>query len=201
MVENEIRWAAAQCDVIAARLRDLLDPEPEMQMYSQRDPRWRSVEYAGGVTFGSAGCYVTCVAMIASLAGYTDSPPDVASELRQAHCFQSAYLNRPDRIPDAYPDLKWDGVIDWRRRPADLARLSQELEDGPVIIEVEFRPGGVQPPIDQHFVIAEAFTSGGGDLMIADPWDGSATRLLERYALSSWELSRAIYGARLLRVA
>ncbi len=196
---DEIRWAAAQCDIVATRLRDLLEPEPAMQMYSQRDPRWRNVEYAPGTTLGSAGCYITCVAMIASLAGYDDDPRDVSIALRQVDALQGAYLNHPARIPEAYPDLRWDGIIDWRNRPADLVRLRQELDEGPVIIEVEFVPGGAQPPGDQHFVVAEEFAPGERDLLIADPWDGAATRLLERYALGYWDLSRAIYGARLLR--
>jgi len=47
-------------------------PEPSVVMtaYSQKDPRWRNIVFAGGKTLGAAGCYVTCVAMIASLAGY-----------------------------------------------------------------------------------------------------------------------------------
>ena len=57
---------------------------PSLMLYSQRDPRWRNEVYAGGLTFAAAGCYVTCVAMIASLAGYDDDPLEVARKLREA---------------------------------------------------------------------------------------------------------------------
>jgi hypothetical protein len=174
--------------------------ESEMMLYSQRDPRWRSQVYADSATFENAGCYVVCVAMIASLAGYEDEPPAVAQKLRDAKCFSGTLLNYPNRIPNAYPLLRWDGVIDWRTKPADIEKLRQELERGPVILEVDCHPGGTPPPTDQHFVIAEQFTVDGKDLMIADPWDGTRTRLLERYALASWDLARTVFGARLLRV-
>ena len=80
---------------------------------------------------------------------------------------------------------------------ADLATLDHMLAHwGPQIIETEFRPGGDRPPADQHFVLALAFTFGRGDLIIIDPWDGAQTHLLERYALDSWDLARAIFGVR-----
>jgi hypothetical protein len=138
--------------------------------------------------------------MIASVAGYTDDPRQVAAKLGRAQCFSGAYLSRPDNIPEAYPRLRWDGLLDWRHKPADMDRLRNELGDGPVIVEVEFRPGGVQPPHDQHFVVVERFASDNRDLWIVDPWDGSATKLLERYAMEHWDLPRAVYGARLLKV-
>ena len=178
-------------------------PEPSIMMtaYSQNDPRWKDVVYAGGLTFGAAGCYVTCVAMIASLAGYTDTPPEFAAKLREVGAFVGALLSRPDKIPDAYPLLRYDGTVNWRNVPADLGILQDELNVGPVIVEVEFVPGGAQPPDDQHFVVAEMFSADGGDLVVADPWTGTRIKLLEKYAKVGWGLARALYGMRLLRVA
>jgi len=200
-LRGDVVVAVGQLRALADRLEDAVmdKDESSMTLYSQRDARWRDTVYAGGMTFGKAGCYVTCVAMLASLAGYADEPPEVARRLAQAGCFAGAQLSFPQRIPQAYPLLVWEGRRDWRNWPADLDWLRQQLDDGPVILEVEFVPGGAQPPDDQHFVVAEAFTLKGDDLLIADPWDGSATRLLERYALEHWDLARAIYGARLLR--
>jgi len=176
-------------------------PSPEMTLYSQRDPRWKDEFYAGGLTFGQAGCYVCCVALIASLAGYDYGPPTMAEILREAECFAGGQLLWPERVTALLLYLRWDGRADWRDVPADLERLARELEQGPVIIETEFRPGGDMPPQDQHFVVAEEFTASGDDLLIADPWDGTYTRLLERYALNHWDVARAVYGMRLLRVA
>lgn len=187
-------------DGLATVERLLAETPLTMTLYSQRDPRWRDVVYAGSKTFGAAGCYVTCVTMIASLAGYTDDPLRVAVKLREAGCFTGAELLYLARIPKAYPLLACDGILDWRGRPADLIHLRQELEKGPVILEVDAHPGGTPPPADAHFVIAESFTADGKDLNIADPWDGIRCQLLQRYALKSWDLGKAVYGARLLRV-
>lgn len=184
---------------LANRLEQNLTPTA-LTPYSQRDPRWRDCEYAPGYTLGRYGCYITCVTMLASLAGYTDTPPQAAANLKHAKAITGSYLKYPERIPTVYPNLKWSGSLDWRDKPADLPRLKQELESGPVIIEVEFRPGGTAPPIDQHFVLAKSFTADEHDLLIIDPWDGATTRLLERYALDHWDLARTIYGARLLKV-
>ena len=181
-------------------ITDMLLTPVHLTAYSQRDPRWRDKIYAGDVTFGQAGCYVTCVAMIASGAGYIDTPPKVAENLRKAGCFSGAFLSHPDRIPDMYPLLKWDGRRDWRNTPADLNFLSDYLKSHCTILEVEFRPGGAMPPEDQHFVVALRFTDDGEDLIILDPWDGAETRLLRRYAQKHWNLERAIYGMRMLRI-
>ncbi|HUW10763.1 MAG TPA: C39 family peptidase, partial [Anaerolineae bacterium] len=186
-------------DLLDTGLDEIADEEPQpptLTLYSQRDPRWRDLEYTADWTFGEAGCLVVCVAMVGSYFGIADEPPEVARRLDAAGCFCDGCLSYPDRIP--YPQLAWGGRVDWRDIPADLDRLARELEDKPVIVEVEFNPGGAIPPKDQHFVVAEGFTPDGLDLLIADPRDGAATRLLERYALGHWSLERSVYGLRLL---
>jgi len=171
--------------------------EPSVTLYSQRDPAWRDLVYAGGLTFAAAGCYVTTVAMVLGLAGYEDDPPVVAAKLREAGCFSGALLTRPDRIPTAYPLMRYDGTTQWHKVAAGLEKFEIELSKGPVIIEVDFVPPTAK--FNQHFVVAERFTSDGKDLMIADPWDGTRTQLLQRYAQDHWSLERALYGMRLLR--
>ena len=193
-------------DLIAALEQVLPDyaPPPALTPYSQRDPLWRDYEYAHNyippATLGRYGCYITCVAMLASLAGYDDTPPQVAAKLTAARAFTGSQLDHPERVTAAYPRLKWIESVNWRAKPADLARLSRELTAGPVILEVEFKPGGATPPTDQHFVLAQGLTPDGCDLHIIDPWDGASTNLLERYALDNWNLARAIYGARIFKV-
>jgi len=170
-------------------------PEQRITHYSQRDPRWRDVEYAGGLTFGAAGCYVTCVAMVLSLAGYTDTPPEVASKLHYVGAFVGANLSNAYRIPDAYPLTVWDGRHDWDG-PADVDVVRAELARGPTILEVDYNETTATQ--EQHFVVAVGLV--GDDIEIVDPWDGATTRLMERYALDHWDLARAVYGLRLLRV-
>ena len=199
----EVQWAVEQICEIAERLGRAIEaeqaPPPAMVLYSQRNPLWRDLVYSGGSRFGTAGCYVVCVAMIASLAGYTDEPPEVARKLREAQAFSLGNLSYPARIPTAYPRLAWAGSVDWRNGPADLARLRAELERGPVILEVDCHPGGTPPPADAHFCIAEGFTGDGADLNIVDPWDGTRAKMLQRYALKTWDLRHAVWGMRLLR--
>jgi len=178
---------------------------PSLKRYSQRDPRWANYVLAeeGGIryTIGSVGCYITCVAMVASLAGYTDTPPEVAEKLRAVGALDGRWLSRPHLIPKAYPRLTFHGIRDWRTRPADIREIRQWLDIAPLILEVEFRPGGPPPPHDQHFVLALRFTDDGEDLIIVDPWDGEEARLLRRYAKPLWDLTRAIYGARIVMPA
>lgn len=166
-------------------------------LYSQRDPRWRNEIYAGNLTFSQAGCYVTCVAMIASLAGYSDDPPEVARKLREAKIFSGALLARPDKIPEIYPRLHYGGTLRWHKVPADMEKFKKELAEGVTIVEVDFRPPTTK--LDQHFVVVERFTADSKDLVICDPWSGSRTKLLEQYAQDHWDLKRALYGMRLLR--
>ena len=185
-----------------ARLKALVAAEPlEMTRYSQRDPRWRNVVYGGGKTFGQTGCYAVGVTMLASLAGYDLTPPQLVAALQSVGVFSGAELSYPGRVTSALPNLLWIGRRDWRTSAADLGYMRAMLELGPFLVETEFVPGGAQPPADQHFVVAEAFTEDGADLVITDPWDGVQTHLLERYALDHWDLARAIYGARVFQVA
>lgn len=178
--------------------------QPPMTLYSQRDPRWSNLVYAGGETFGGAGCFTCCVAMIASLAGSVEDPPQVSEELQRVGCFSGAYLNRPELIPQAYPGLRYDGTHLWHKTHADIDLFFAELRKGPVITEVDFRP--TTKEFNQHFVIALEWNEEKDDLLIADPWDGQECYLLERYRLVWYSLGTvkpfesAICGMRLLRV-
>jgi hypothetical protein len=173
----------------------------EMTLYSMRDPRWRHLCYHGTWTFGAFGCYTVGACMIASLAGYTDDPPTFARKIAQAGAFEGGELLWPGKIADVYPKLEYAGRLNWINRPLtddELDRFKTELDKGPMLLQVDFYPGGALNP---HFVVAEQLTPDETDVCIADPWDGTCTRLLERYASAHWDLKRALYGARLLRPA
>jgi hypothetical protein len=199
------------------------DPEPEAQeniepnwqdigRYSQNDPRWKDLAYAGGTSFGSAGCFVVCVAMLAQ-ASEPDAlltPPEVARALRDAGAFQGNLLSNPQYIPSAFPNLTIDsletrGAIHYRDKAADMEYISAELEDGPLIAEVAFDPrrkvfDGVS--WNQHFVLIVSVDLEADTAMIADPWDGELKELTaSRYALAGWKASRIITGLRLVRLA
>lgn len=173
--------------------------------YSQRDPDYRNEFFAGGLAFETDGCYVCTAADILASAGYEDTPPQVAAKLRAAGCFSGANLSSPDLIPEAYPRVEYhgpvyvgrDGPLRWHHGDADMARVWAELEQGPVIAEVNF--AWPTQYFNQHFVVLVEPTMDRADVWIHDPWDGSRVRLLQKYAGESWDLARTIYGLRLLR--
>ena len=177
--------------------------------YSQRDPRWASLVYAGGTTFGASGCLVVSIAMLVSLA-YAEriEPPEVAAGLRAAGCFSGNLLSNPAKIPAAFPRLTWDGVLHYRDRPADMAVVAREIAaNGATIAEVAFDPAHPVTWVDaagvthfnQHFVVLTRVVD--NDCEIADPWTGALTLLTEsRYYLNVWpkRASRVITGLRLV---
>jgi hypothetical protein len=174
-------------------------PPREMTLYSQNDPRWTLQEYAAGTTFGEAGCYVCCVAMVASLTGSLDGPPVIAKALHNANCFDGNLLTRPENIPDACPGLGYYGTYRWHDVAADMDIVYDNLRRGPVIMEVDFEPGG---EFNQHFVVATEWNEETGDIKIADPWNGEYKMLPAAYSpvYGGWSLGRAIYGLRCLRL-
>jgi len=188
-------------------IEPIVPTTPQMTLYSQNDPRWKYKEYAPGYTFGAAGCYVTCVAMVASLTGSIEEPPQVADELRRVGCFNAEapeLLSKPNKIPEAYPGLGFYGWYDWHKTAADTALFFAELAKGPVFTEVDFRP--TTKEFNQHVVVALEWDEAKNDLVIADPWDGTRCYLLERYKLVWYSLGderpfeSAICGMRLLRL-
>jgi hypothetical protein len=193
----------AQADTISD-YADLIDgyagdpPARRLWNWSQRDPIYRNEIFAGYLRFETDGCYVCSVSDIVTLAGYEDNPVEVARKLNLHHCFDGALLTHPERIPHAYPLLEYGGTHRWHHGDADMDVVWSELERGPVIAEVDFQ--WRTQALNQHFVALVEPTTDRLDAWIHDPWDGSVVRLLQKYAWESWDLARAIYGLRLLRI-
>jgi hypothetical protein len=172
--------------------------------YSQNDPRWAGQVYAGATTFETAGCYVVCVAMLATFAGYLDEPPDTAAKMRKARCFNGAMLSYPDRIPRAYERLDWPPGA-YYNRTGDRVSLEAwgKIVDhinmiGPLILKVDYRPGNYV--FQSHFVLAVEVIDGGQNLGLIDPIDGQYATLLARYANPrDWIAQQAVFGYRGLR--
>jgi hypothetical protein len=180
-------------------------PARSLVVYSQNDPKWANVPYAreGGLTFAKAGCLVTCITMIASLA-YDDppKPTEVAAKLAKAGAFVGDLLSNPSKIGEALPALEWAGVLHWRDHPADIEALERELRSyRATIAEVKWDPS--KPLVtgdkwNQHFITVTRFTE-DADCIIADPWDGQTKQLsASRYWCGS--VQKTLYGLRLVRV-
>ncbi len=165
--------------------------------YSQNDARWKNLAYSGDATFGTNGCLVTCVAMLAGV-----KPPETAQRLRAAGAFNGAYLSNPQQIPEALPQLDYAGYRHWRDagQTADLNLLRQELiAHGATICEVRWNPSAGGPvPDNQHFVVVESIAV--DDATIIDPWDGQRKLLrASRYCLPHETVAQALTGVRLIR--
>jgi len=132
-----VRWGCVDylCTLVPEAGPDP-DPAPvRVTAYSQNDERWALQYYAGGVTFGKAGCLVVAVSMIASLA-YAEPmlPPVVARSLRLAGAFEGALLSHPARIPGRWACCSGAGrstggmnrrtLTSWRARSRRMARRS-----------------------------------------------------------------------------
>lgn len=171
--------------------------------YSQNDPRWAGQVYAGGTTFASAGCYVVCVSMLATFAGYADTPPQTAARMRSAGCFSGNMLSYPQRIPTAYPKLEWPPDAYFNREGDRLKKetwfsIGPMLMRGPLILKVDYKPENYK--FNMHFILATG-AIGDADLEIVDPIDGQRSTLLERYGgARGWSARQAIFGYRGLRV-
>lgn len=182
-----------------------LESQSSIIPYSQNDPRWAGGVYGDGVlTFAQAGCYVTCVAMLNTLTGSTDTPDQVAVKMREVKCFSGEMLSIPQNIPHAYPLLEWPAGAYWNRDGALVSHSEMDvikvkiLTDGPLILKVDYKPENAV--FNMHFVLAIGLMD-DDDLVILDPIDGQESTLLERYGRTrGWTIGQAIFGYRGLRV-
>jgi len=179
----------------------------ELVAYSQNNPEWRNVTYAGNLTFRQAGCLVCCIASkYSEVSPDCHCPPQVAERLREAGAFSGGFLNHPSRIPDALPGLDWQGAIHWRKVPADIGLLAELVSiHGPIIAEVLWNPdlalcylgADGRTKWNQHFVVVVAVDNMCVHIM--NPWDGKFKPLIDsRHMLPEWDAARGIYGLRLV---
>jgi hypothetical protein len=121
---------------------------------------------------------------------YTSLTPKTLNDyLRNNSGYTNGNLIYWAKVSGLIPELQFRDYKKWQNIEADLPHIISELEKHPVILQVDFRPGGA---LDTHFVLALRYTD--NDIDIIDPWDGSQTKLLRRYALADWNLKRAIYA-------
>lgn len=157
-----------------------------IRYYSQRDPQWAAEHYglpqaAAQSTIGAYGCGITAIAQKLTQLGFQTTPPEVQRALAAGRGFKpSGTFNYIDwvRVPLIYPQLAYHGREDYPNRPLPLRILemiySRLLRNEPVVIYVD--ASRYERGLQQHFVLAIS-TLESGDLIVANPWTGTAQTL------------------------
>jgi len=169
------------------------DTPSKIEPLAQIDPRWRAIKLGlSNYTIGAQGCALTCAAMVCRQLDTTLHPDVLQNLLKPAGGFWRANLNWA-AIPRVVDGIVFDGITNWKDDPADIPAVIDHLLDHPLILWIDYRPGGDQ---QSHFVLGLEYLPEFNDILIADPVDGYTGRLLLRYGLPNWALERAIYGMR-----
>lgn len=156
--------------------------------YSQRDDRWKN-DIMVTATIGGQGCAITACAMLGSQYNTLITPKSFNAFLKNNNGYTPDNCVYWAKLGEIVPELKFTDYYKWQDIKANLPLVLEELAKHPVILQVDFRPGG---ELDTHFVLA--LSSDGKDVDIIDPWDGAKTKLLQRYAKDDWDLERAVYA-------
>lgn len=179
------------------------EPEPDPRRaiaYSQRDERWARVPLGrSSYTMYGAGCAVTDVAIIGTLADPSFTPLDMVTWLNANGGFTSGGLLYWAKAAEAVPGLDFVDYYVWRQVPADIAKLKEALAHNPQVIQVDFKPSTAA--LDTHFVVALGMTEDETDVNIIDPWTAGRGTLLGLYAAAGWDLRRAVYAMAEFRLA
>lgn len=121
-----------------------------MNIFSQRDTRWKNITLGTKGTIGEYGCTITCIAMILG------TTPDVVNErIKSVNGYADGNLVIWAKLEEAFPGIKIKRV--WTYDNADvLANVPN------VLVEVDGKPiGGYR-----HWVVFI------GNKKLIDPWDG-----------------------------
>jgi len=164
-----------------------------VKKFSQRDSKW-SAEKLGtsGVTIGSYGCALTCMAMLECYYGFDTDP----LQLNQLFIDKGVYANRNligwYNIQNVNEYVKLTDWIHCEATPAPLKKIDEELNVGrPVICDVDTNP--MEPGEQMHFVVITGKTD-DGHYIINDPWTGEEYFFDAKYG----EPAKGIFGMRLI---
>jgi len=195
---QRVKKVAGELEVIAAEISQCHDGRPTpVFSFAQVDPLWSAIKLgnSGGYTIGSAGCALTCAAMVVSQVDPVITPATLQTELLRVNGFSGPYLAW-EALPVLYPQLTFAGIVNYPG-PADMEAVREALFRGPVVLWVDFNPNTNKQ--ETHFVLGVKMV--GDDITIIDPIDGYTGDLLMRYgARRKWTLARAIYGLRALQL-
>lgn len=151
--------------------------------YSQNDPQWQNTALGSDSsdpsnpnygTIGKFGCYVTAIANVCQWAGFDQNPAQVNTFCEQNGLFVSGdLLNRNDVPILLCPNLQFVGFTEWSG-PTPMEFFA-DASDPNIAYIVRIKT----PTVPTHFSMVYS-TTGMGDLVIDDSWDG-VRKLLSHY--------------------
>ncbi len=158
------------------------------QPLSQRDPRWKDVPLGfggNGITIGSDGCLLTCLAMVANGLGFQETPATLNDKLKALGSgigFSGALLVFGG-VGQALPGMELKSSVRCPNVAAPIMDINATLDAGkPVIVELDQSP---LPGFQNHWVVL--YARQGGDYLILDPWPVppmAGVSLLQRYGFA-----------------
>lgn len=165
----------------------------DLPVFSQNDPRWKEIKLGtSNLSIGYQGCLLTSMAMLCRYFGKDTDPQRLNRALIDNNGYANGNLYKwYDGVPKIYNDIKCVKIVDTSAAAvtaAQFAEIDSELEaKRPVVIEVDFVPGG-RP--DMHFVVI--VDGKNGEYTIADPWNGTVTNL-RKYGEPEVTISRYVF--------
>lgn len=172
------------CDTLEATLSAMRDRvfadveleggDPNVTLYSQRDPRWASDKLGtSATTIGGYGCLMTCAASVLTDAGTVMDPAALNVWLKVNGGYTSGNHFVFASI-DKLNTVKFVNIIDCANVPAPIIALDEAIANGDyVIVKVDFDPATMQ--VEEHWVRY----IGAGQMM--DPWRGDIAPIVPRF--------------------
>jgi len=158
--------------------------------FSQRNPLWASDKMLpSACTVGASGCAMTAATSLASMLDRSLTPKIMNDWLSRDGGYLSDGRLMWTKVAERVDGMKYIWYHVWPVG-ADLIGLTAMLEKAPVVIKVDFYPGGT---IQSHFVLALGID--GDDILILDPWTGTERYLLAAYGDGIMNLENVVLAA------
>lgn len=167
--------------------------------WSQRDPRWASVQLGfGSTTIGQYGCVVTSLAMaVTNIEDRKITPDQFNTAMKEVNGFSGPNQNllHFDAVSRAYPTMQFVEMRSFRTDPAPVDDIARWLGDGQIVI-VKVDMDLSDADVDQHWLLLVGGTA--AKFKYHDSWPLPAEQdvftMPPGYCKRGWSTARAIYA-------
>ncbi|MFA5526932.1 MAG: hypothetical protein WC992_08915, partial [Acholeplasmataceae bacterium] len=165
--------------------------------YRQGDVPWGNIRLGGSpYTMATSGCLVTSITNQLIRFRPDLTPETLVRWLNSHEGFTSDGRLKMYKIEEFLPGLKLVNFKKWATQsatqpvaqPADLSQVRDGLRHGPVIIQVDYKPG--TPEVNAHWVLIVEDL--GDDFLLVDPINGEKVSLMEKYGRE--DLAHSVCG-------